>query len=77
MSDFNNDAGDSYEALTKAALLLEGRNLRDRTITFPDGPASLLGASSAVAHGGTVTGDALGALLYYVADIMENIKNWK
>lgn len=77
MRDFSNDVGDSYEALTKSALLLEGRNLRHRTITFPDGPTSVLAAVNKIAHGGTLIGEQLGELLYYIADVMENTKSWE
>lgn len=77
MRDFIVSVGDSYEMLTKAALLLESRSLRYQTITFPDGTTSVLAAVNKIAHGGTLIGEELGALLYYIADIMENTNSWK
>lgn len=74
--DFNKVAGEAYEALTKAALLLEGRSLQSRIVKFPE-DCNLLGALNKVAYGGPLRGEDLGRLIYYIADIMENADNWQ
>ena len=77
-----NRAADVCEYLTDSALLLEGRALQAEVIKFPEPFTGLveidrLTAMNAISHGGIVTGKQLGGLLYYIADILENVDNWQ